>query len=207
MRTQAFEILLNPFLFQAREKLHGKELLPGLEAANAALVEIVSTFERQREEISSNLDLSPAAQSRLTAEVRQQALDKVDGLKDLSAQESRLREKAFSSGPAKSEIAQVLDFLRQQEVRRALLSGLDELQLQALLQKALAEGQDFLLDAALSSPVPLLSEDKLAGLHEQRVTARLEKENPSLLSEFEDLQLINGLVKGMKNTTRSHLRA
>lgn len=206
MKTQAFAVSLEIFVSQAQERLHDPAFLRGLGHSKDVLLSIVGDFEMQREAVESDTDLVLSAKSRLTEEAREDALRRVEKVKDLSEQETRLHQKAFSDGPEKSDGQQILEYLKLQEVRQTLV-GLDELQLQALLQKALAEGQDDLICAVLQSPVPMLSPEKSEELAERRAFIRLEKENPALLNEFKDLQLINGLVKGMKNTTRSHLRA
>ncbi len=202
--TNTFAVLLIPFIGSAKDSLNDLAFLPGLERTRDLLIEIVSAFESRCEEISSNLDLMPAAKARMIEEAREAALAKVDALEDLARQEQRLRVKIFATGPEKSEIMQLLNFLRLQEVRQSL-GHLDSLQLMARLEKALANGEDWVIDAVTAAPFPMVEKKFLDDLLERRAFSRLEKENPALLMEFEDLKLINGLVKGMRNVTKSHL--
>lgn len=203
--TNAFSVLLVPFLGSAKDNLHDHAYLPGLERVRDDLISIVDAFEIRREEISSNLDLVPAAKARMIEEAREAALAKVDALEDLARQEQRLRVKIFATGPEKSEIMQLLNFLRLQEVRQSL-GHLDSLQLMARLEKALANGEDWVIDAVTAAPFPMVEKKFLDDLLERRAFSRLETENPALLQEFEDVKLINGLVKGMKNVSRQHFR-
>lgn len=205
LTSNVFSVLLDPFLGQARAHLHDKTFLRGLERAQDTLIEAVSGFKMRQAAISSDLDLTPQAQDRIIAEAREAAIARVDAVGDLSAREQQLRAKAFASGPEKSEVAQVLDFLKHQEIRRSI-AELDALALETRLLRALSDGEDDLIAAVLQSPVPLLSQEKLEGLAEQRTMSKLERENPDLLNEIRDVGLINGLVRGMKNTTKSHLR-
>ncbi len=205
-RTNAFQVLFVTFIGSAKDNIHDSAYLPGLEKTRDTLISIVDDFETRREEIQGNLDLTPQAKARMIEEAREDALRKVDGVRDISGQEARLHQKLFlPSDPEKSEIGQVLDFLKGQEVRQSIVH-LDSLQLAARLEKALAEGEDFIIDAVAASPVQMVDQKTLDGILERRAFSRLEKENPSLLKEYEDLKLINGLVKGMKNVTKTHLK-
>lgn len=207
MKTQsnAFAVLLSPFIASARDHLHDPAFLPGLERTRDLLIEIVDTFETRQEEVQGNLDLTIQAQQRLIQEARESALEKVAAVRDMRDRESQLHGRIFSPGPELSEVGQILDFLRLQEIRQVLRS-LDSLQLQVRLEKALSNDEDHVLDAVAAAPYPMIDREILDGILERRAFSRLEKENPALLREYGDLTLVNGLVLGMKNVTRSHLR-
>lgn len=204
-RTNAFQVLLIPFIGSAKDNLNDPAFLPGLERTRDLLIEIVDTFETRQEEVQGNLDLTIQAQQRLVAEARESAIEKVAAVKDLSDQEAQLHGRIFSPGPELSEVGQILDFLRLQEIRQALRS-LDSLQLQARLEKALSNDEDHVLDAVAAAPYPMIDREILDGILERRAFSRLEAESPALLKEFEDVKLVNGLVLGMKNVTRQHLK-
>lgn len=206
MKTQsnAFAVLLSPFVASARDNLHDQGYLLGLERVRDDLISIVSNFETRKEEIQGNLDLTPQAQARMIEETQQKAFEQVEAVKDLSEQEQRLRAKIFAPGPEKSEVLQLLDFLKLQEIRQEL-GNLDSLQLRVRLEKALSGGEDWVLDAVAAAPYPMIDREILDGILERRAFSRLEAENPTLLRELADVKLINGLVHGMKNVTRQHL--
>ncbi len=203
--TNSFAVLLIPFIGSAMDNLNDPAFLPGLERTRDLLIGIADSFEAKREELESDLDLTIQARQRRVQDVREAALEQVENVKDLSDQEQRLRAKIFAPGPEKSEILQLLDFLKGQEIRQSL-GHLDSLQLTARLEKALSGGEDFIIDAVAASPVPLVDSEILTGILERRAFSRLEAENPALLQEFEDVKLINGLILGMKNVTRQHFR-
>ncbi|MBN2299467.1 MAG: hypothetical protein JXM72_12775 [Deltaproteobacteria bacterium] len=199
--TATFE----PFLAQARRHLNNPAEGAGLENARDKLVNIIVSFDEKKEEINSDMDLVAIAKLRKVQEAEKSALEKIDAIKDQSIRLQRIETRVFAPAEKQSDSQLLLAELRQAEIRRHF-EDLDEVSLNPIILVAIENGDAELVNALLNSPVQLFSQAALQEFRKDWGIRRLGKEHPELMSELADLELINGLIQGMRNTAKDLIR-
>lgn len=196
---------LAPFLQQAERHLHDQGLIPGLENARNQFAKIIEDFDTAKDEVNADMDLTVQAKARRVKELADIAKDRIEDVRDMSQRLSQIESKIFAPGEQKSEIMQLRDEIRHQEIRKHYWDR-TELDLVPTLLESIEDGDDAFIDAILDSPVPMVSKAQSLEIKEKRAIKRLETEAPALLEEYEDVKLVCGLVTGMRNTAADYVR-
>jgi len=194
-----------PFITQASRHLHDQGLIPGLKNARDNIVNAIADFNTAKEAILSDLNLSVQGKAAKIQEIKRIATDRIDHVKDLSARLAEIEARIFAPSEKKSDIQQLKDEIRQAEIRRHYWT-LEEIQLNPIVMNAIENGDDETTKALLSSPVPIFSSDALQKFRKDFAIKKFGASNPGIMAEYEDIELVNGLISGMKSTTHDYLK-
>jgi len=206
-KIDAFRPLLATFLDSAKKHLKDQSLLPGFINAHNQLLQIVSEFYTKQAEFDEQF-----YQSRITAIVKDEEMDRarayaegsISGVRDLRAQQQKLESQLFQQKTV-SDTDRIINTLHEIELRKRILD-MDPLQLTALMETRLAaDVEDPILDACINGR----SFQKVLPPDEEKryLLIRAQARNPQLCEELSDVELINGLIKGMKSVAQEALKA
>mgnify|MGYP001279522805 CR=1 FL=1 len=196
------DLLIN----SVRAEVEDSTYLNGLDRVKNQLIGIVTEYTEKRAGILADIDYTEQARRRKIADVRKDALEKLDNIKDLGERADQLSLQLFSQPDQKSETAQLLQYMREKEVRESLETA-DNVQIVAWLEEIMIEDpENLLLDACINAPDPrkqYLSDDDKKRFLRMRAMAR----NPRLSAELADVECINSAIQALKNIALDHLKA
>jgi len=205
INSETLTATLVPFITQAERQLHDQGLIPGLEHARDSIVAAIDAYSVAKEVILSDMDLSTQGRASKIQDIKRIATDRIDHVKDLSTRLSEIEARIFAPLEKKTDVQQLRDELRQAEIRKHYWLQ-DETQLTPIILTAIEEGNSEIVNALLGSPVPMFSGETLKKHRKEHALKRLGRDNPAIMLEYEDLELINGLISGMKSTAYDYLK-